>query len=248
MEVCGVIPNGTVEVFLNDELEAPVARASGSGCVFFALGGKIVFSLGDTVLARQFTADGNEAWSEERVVSTDGVPEYDPDYWNGEQHITRNGCYDYAVDKRNDLNAVPGVAGGAITPSDPQQYTCAALDAAVQADGLVPVAEEENCDGCTHKVALYLSPWVPPASIEPYFVRVGHHFYRENPDDTWSHKYGTTQATNRDRDGVVITNPQEANRDYSDLPDGYIEDYHELCGFYCVDKKKVHPLGLGSIY
>jgi hypothetical protein len=100
-------------------------------------------------------------------------------------------------------------------------------------------------------VALFLSPWLylPPNS--PYYERVGYHFYRQDRISggvvTWSHKYGQTRATNKDRSGNVIIDPEEADRDYSRLEAGYYENYSDLCGYYCVDKTKVHPFGVGAL-
>ena len=41
------------------------------------------------------------------------------------------------------------------------------------------------------------------------------HFYRQNPDGTWSHKPGTAPISNIDADGKTIYVPHFANRDYS---------------------------------
>ncbi|MDY0002307.1 MAG: LamG-like jellyroll fold domain-containing protein, partial [Polyangia bacterium] len=178
VEVCDVVPHATVNLYLNDD-DTPVAQASGEGCMLLALGGNRVLALMDQVTARQFTAYARSALSEGRVVLDDGSPPYNPDYWNGDSHIQANGCYDYAVDKRNDLNAIPGIAGGYLIPSPGSNFTCAVLHNAVLADGLIPVAKAEQCYGCSHKVALFLSPWLylPPNS--PYYERVGYHFYRQ---------------------------------------------------------------------
>jgi len=47
------------------------------------------------------------------------------------------------------------------------------------------------------------------------FSNDDYHWYRQNPDGTWSHKPGITQVTNLDASGNLIYNPKMADRDYS---------------------------------
>ena len=42
-----------------------------------------------------------------------------------------------------------------------------------------------------------------------------YHFYRLDNNGTWSHKPGSTNATNLDANGDIIIDPQKADRDYS---------------------------------
>jgi hypothetical protein len=252
VEVCDVVPYATVTLYLHiDDHYIRIAQATGEGCMVLALGGNMVLALGDIVFAQQSTTNAISDLSEEREVLSDGSPPYNPDFWNGDSHVDHNACYDYAVDKRNDLRAVPGVAGGYRIPStDSQDFQCAVLIEAVLADGLILSSKHEECYGCSHKVALFVSPWIAPQT-SPYWHRAGYHFYRQDQvlDGvvTWSHKYGDTRAMNEDRSGDVIYDPEAANRDYSDLEDNISEEYSDFCGYFCVDKTKVHPLGAGAL-
>jgi hypothetical protein len=46
---------------------------------------------------------------------------------------------------------------------------------------------------------------------------VDYHWYRHNPDGTWSGKAGATPANNVDASGIVIYDPRTANRNYGYL-------------------------------
>ncbi len=43
-----------------------------------------------------------------------------------------------------------------------------------------------------------------------------YHWYRQNPDGTWSHKMGRTEVTNLDASGILILDPQNCDRNYED--------------------------------
>ena len=65
------------------------------------------------------------------------------------------------------------------------------------------------------------------------------HFYRQNPDGTWSHKPGTNPVTNLDQDKKKIFIPHFSNRDYSDgVNDEDSINYTDFCGYYCIPSKK----------
>lgn len=56
-----------------------------------------------------------------------------------------------------------------------------------------------------------------------------YHWYREEPDGTWSHKRGNTAASKVDASGKTITDPQKADRKYPGS-----DDYDNFCGYLCV--------------
>jgi hypothetical protein len=65
------------------------------------------------------------------------------------------------------------------------------------------------------------------------------HFYRQNPDGTWSHKPGTNPVTNLDQDNKKIYVPHFSNRDYSDgINNEDSINYTDFCGYYCIPSKK----------
>ena len=58
------------------------------------------------------------------------------------------------------------------------------------------------------------------------------HFYRQNPDVTWSHKPGTQKVVNKDASGKNIYTPHFADRDYSHKPNKI--KYNSFCNYYCI--------------
>jgi len=58
-----------------------------------------------------------------------------------------------------------------------------------------------------------------------------YHWYRQNPDGTWSHKDGSNPVKNYDAKKQRIFNPAQASRDYGDDL-----NYEDFCGFFCVNR------------
>ena len=59
------------------------------------------------------------------------------------------------------------------------------------------------------------------------------HFYRQNPNGSWSHKPGILPVANKDASKRDIVVPHFANRDYSKIDDSEI-NYTDFCGYYCI--------------
>ena len=59
-----------------------------------------------------------------------------------------------------------------------------------------------------------------------------YHWYRQNPDGTWSHKPGNTPVTNLDYAETLIYDPNTANR--VTTSQGLIYDYCYVIGYYSV--------------
>jgi len=70
---------------------------------------------------------------------------------------------------------------------------------------------------------------------------VDYHWYRQNPDGTWSDKAGSNKVKNWDAKKRKIINPEGASRNYGD---GL--DYKDFCGFYCVDRTEPVTLKQGG--
>ena len=68
-----------------------------------------------------------------------------------------------------------------------------------------------------------------------------YHWYRQNPDGTWSHKDGSNPVKNFDAKKRKIFNPKQASRDY-----GSELNYEDFCGFFCVNRKKTVNLKQGG--
>jgi hypothetical protein len=140
------------------------------------------------------------------------IPKYEPTYWNGDSTVRcSNNCYNYGNNKRTDNFAQPGHASGQVAA----QMACKDVwDAAVR-DGIDPLPASGKCpaSSCSEqdKVALVVAP--------------GHdyHWYRQGPDGMWTHKPGSTPATNLDSGGQPITDPATAARG----------PYTDFCGYMC---------------
>jgi len=77
----------------------------------------------------------------------------------------------------------------------------------------------------------------PPSQPGYYLVAlvmapgVDYHWYRQDSNGMWSHKPGNTASTNIDASGLPITNPENANRDYSGSGG---PNYSQFCGYFYV--------------
>ncbi len=69
------------------------------------------------------------------------------------------------------------------------------------------------CSDGNYKVAIALS-------------NTSFHWYRQNPDGTWSHKPGNNNVTKYDAANRIIYDPEVANRNYSDV------NYNRFIGFF----------------
>jgi len=58
------------------------------------------------------------------------------------------------------------------------------------------------------------------------------HFYRQNIDGTWSHKPGSTPATNLDESNKLITNLENADMMVNDKMN------YKICNYFCVASNK----------
>ena len=83
----------------------------------------------------------------------------------------------------------------------------------------VSIEANEVCPPGTYKVALVLDPGID------------YHWYRQNPDGTWSHKQGQLMVKNIDASGNVIYDPYTADRDYTDICQ---TNYDVFLGFFYV--------------
>lgn len=115
----------------------------------------------------------------------------------------------------------PGKAANCIVTTD--NMTNETLINAVKADSevlgftFVETTKDAVCPEGTYKIAICYAP------------DSDYHFYRQNPDGTWSHKPGTTNAINVDANGKLIFDPETPNQYYSNQL-----NYSEFCGFFYV--------------
>ena len=132
---------------------------------------------------------------------------FNPGFWNTSSTVRlNNNCYNYANNKRTDTFAQPGRATGAQTGT----MQCSNVGTAAVSDGLKAY------------------PTCAPSGIPRFYVALviapgyDYHWYRYQSNGYYGHKPGQTNAINTDNSGVVITNPQTANRGI----------YTNFCGYY----------------
>jgi hypothetical protein len=127
------------------------------------------------------------------------APLYEPAWWNdGGQRQLHNNCYNYATNYRTDTFAQPGLGSGQIYP---QPIACSGVRPAAIRDDVIDSPKADNkCPAEGHLVALVVAPGYD------------FHWYRKGRNGLWTHKPGSTQATNVDNSGHLITDPRTADR------------------------------------
>lgn len=187
------------------------------------------------------------------VAPTNGYePAYEPKTWNDDPAIFKSmNCYAYAMNYRNPkligmcrqnngsdcrkFFPQPGALNGdryALNTID--RRNCKVVEKLMMAD--VPDIEKSNyfdkCPAGKSKIAMVVHE------------KQDYHFYRQNPDGTWSHKDGSNKVKDFDALKRKIFNPESAARDYrwqgSDL------NYRDFCGFYCAPRDREILLGQGG--
>lgn len=124
------------------------------------------------------------------------APPYEPAMWNFAPTQPNNNCYNYANDRVTNTFAQPGKYHNA-------QYTaltCASVQPAAVADGLVAAANFTTAVADGYYVALVIWP------------NVDFHWYRQDKGGCWSHKPGGTAARNTDNANKIIKDPKTADR------------------------------------
>lgn len=135
------------------------------------------------------------------------VAAFNPNFWNASGVITNNNCYNYATNRRTDTFAQPGRASGA----QATRMRCDLVTNGALSDG---AQQPPNCVAAGQEPRWYMAMVVWPG--------VDYHWYRLQAEGYWGHKPGQTAAKNTDNSGVVITNPQTANRG----------GYRDFCGYF----------------
>ncbi|MBR2906600.1 MAG: DNRLRE domain-containing protein [Clostridia bacterium] len=106
----------------------------------------------------------------------------------------------------------------------------------------IPIGKNDVCPEGTYKIALVLDRDYTPDSIRDNYnhgyingeevwieeTDVDYHWYRQNPDGTWSHKKSDRSVTNLDNSNEVIYDPQICNRDYGST------NYSIFVGYYAI--------------
>jgi len=174
--------------------------------------------------------------------------EYNPEWWN-ETEVQPNGtlkdytnCYAYALNRQVDENDNPAFLEIGVGPlgyeisvyamvveeKDTPENTIidyVKLDAAHYKFYLMEYSEDLEVPEDAYLVALYIHPLYD------------YHWYRQNPDGTWSHKPGKKPVTDKDASGNVIYDPDDADRNYEELELNYSD---LIAYFYVIPLNKIY--------
>jgi V8-like Glu-specific endopeptidase len=162
---------------------------------------------------------------------------YDPSSWNNNSSILSNSnCYSYALNARRNVNGSmsfmqPGQSVGGISSYDDITDTSRLLNF-IQLDAInygftfKAIGKYSECPIGTYKVALVVDPNDYSGSS---YVDIDYHWYRQNPDGTWSHKPGNTAVRNTDYSNNIIIDPETCNRKYDNSL-----NYTRFVGFFMI--------------
>jgi hypothetical protein len=148
--------------------------------------------------------------------------EYDPDKWNKIYKIRdTNNCYAYAMGNTiPELSSKPqpGYASG-FTYSNTRNFECSSYFDRLKKDnpGSYLSQFDESCIPGFYKVFLALD------------VGNDYHWWRQDSNQLWSHKPGSTDVVNKDASGNLIQNPLKSDRKFK------VRNYYKPCFFTCIN-------------
>ena len=147
---------------------------------------------------------------------------YNSAIWNTPGFVSFNNCYNYATTKINHAKSQPGRSHGI----DAVEYSRDGFIRGAELDGLVPAGDDitqapTSLQGTNHLVALYVTA-----------DHTSQHWIRRNVDGIWSHKNGPGRPSNRDSNGVEI----------SQLDGADFDDYTEFVGYFECDRSTIRIL------
>ena len=149
---------------------------------------------------------------------------YNSAIWNTPGFISFNNCYNYATTKINHAKSQPGRSHGI----DAVEHSRDGFVRGAELDGLLPAGDvitqaptESELQGTNHLVALYVTA-----------DHTSQHWIRRNVDGIWSHKNGSGRPSNRDSNGVEI----------SQLDGADFGDYTEFVGYFECDRSTIRIL------
>jgi hypothetical protein len=151
---------------------------------------------------------------------------YNPNYWNNNKNIkNNNNCYSYSVNNKNHKFGKPQPGYFArFNHIQNNQYKCAYFFKRILNDipSVYLTSFKQKCKKGFHKAFF---------AIDSNKNEHDYHFYRQDTNQLWSHKPGTTNVINYDAQYKIIKNPLKANRNYTSY------NYDKPCFFFCVNNK-----------
>ena len=153
-------------------------------------------------------------------------PTYNPKYWNNNKNIkNNNNCYSYSVNYKNHKFGKPQPGYfSKFNHIQNKQYKCVSFFKRILNDipSVYLTSFKQKCKKGFHKAFF---------AIDSNKNEHDYHFYRQDNNQLWSHKPGTTNVINYDADYKIIKNPYKANRNYIHY------NYDKPCFFFCVNNK-----------
>lgn len=125
-----------------------------------------------------------------------------------------NNCYSYAFNDYNKHATEKRVPGNIDTP-----YTCSKLINGIQQDypNTQMISKSEHCPNGFYKVYLAVDE-----------VSDDFHFWRQDHENTWTHKLGSNLPSTVDSNGHAIKDPEMSNRSFKKY------QYDTSCAYFCV--------------
>lgn len=102
------------------------------------------------------------------------------------------------------------------------------------------ISFEEKCPAGSYKIAVVASTSNFPLPKLIKGVQGDIHFYREDNQGTWWHKMGrgkNVKIISDDASHKEITNPEQADRDYTNCEDGY--SYNLFVGYFAIGANEI---------
>lgn len=149
--------------------------------------------------------------------------EYDPKLWENDKIKNSTTCFSYVINKSDGFDEYKGldvgmISGELLNIRIPEEIIRLLFSDIKNLGGeIIPISFKKKCPSGFYKIALVFKP-------NDINRRRDFHFYRENPDGTWSHKTSRNDAINTDKDNKKIINPKTANRG----------DYSVFVGYYAI--------------
>ena len=165
-------------------------------------------------------------------------PRWKPELWN--ENIPKKvkdhtNCYSYALG-RLELNIDDKLQPGELSGKKYDKMDCDVIFEHIKKDlnrdDVYKTSKDSKINCLQRKIALV---------IDEKSEDKDYHFYRLDSNNTWSHKPGSTSATNKDASDNIIYDPKKADRDYSNRTykdkDGKTKkgkNYEIFCGYYII--------------
>ena len=167
------------------------------------------------------SSNNNLNYTKEFSPLSGSEPEYDPFKWNQDENIRdAHNCYTYSLGKivkKLRSKAQPGYASGFNHVSN--DFNCQSFKKRLKKDVPASYVEEfdNKCLPGFYKIFLALD------------IGNDYHWWRQDNNQYWSHKPGSTNVVNLDASGKLIKNPLLSNRHFSR------RNYATPCFFACIN-------------